>query len=241
MKIFIILQLPLFLRIISALVLFLREKLRSQVLIHIGRLLNLAVERTEQIEIKLIFGARYRYSRLFLLRLAPVWLFIFCAEDPVPFELFFALLHERLQRFQILMRPKEEGKAEQRVQLRVEDLLGLILVVGSVLFCDLVQVWWNCSLCVVGVKEDQMLVLHAHQVVRFSGTAAKDAHILFAFKKVLQRLQILLLNGLNTQADAAYNENVVDPHLTRGQCGLVILFCVLKRALSEFIVVNLFC
>ena len=83
-------------------------------------------------------------------------------EDPVVLEEVLLLLHEALELGEFAMGSNVEAESHGRVDLRVVDFLGRLLVETDMALLDLVEVVGDGGKGVVGVQEDEAVLLHAH-------------------------------------------------------------------------------
>ena len=78
-----------------------------------------------------------------------------------------------------------KAKRHGRVDFRVVDLLGRLLMKTCVVSLDLVQIIRHRVLRIVRIQKDQAIFLHAHQIVGLFRTTADDATVQLLHEKGL--------------------------------------------------------
>ena len=93
-----------------------------------------------------------------------------------------------------------EAEGHCRVYFGEMNLLGGLFVTVQVLSLDLGQVIWHRVHRVMRVQKDQELALDPDEVVSFLWTASDDSNVKFAFEKMFDSCEVLLLDFLKAKA-----------------------------------------
>ena len=121
------------------------------------------------------------------------------------------LLHEALELGEFAMVANVETEGHGRVDLRVVDLFGRLLVEADVALFDLVEVVGYGGERVVGVKEDEAVLLHADKVVGFFRPTADDATVKLLHEEGLDWAEVLRADLLQTESGRDEDQDTVPP------------------------------
>ena len=104
-----------------------------------------------------------------------------------------------------------ETEGHGRVDLRVVDLFGRLLVEADVALFDLVEVVGYGGERVVGVQEDETVLLHADEVVSFFRPTADDAAVELLHEERLDWAEVLRADLLQTESSRDEDQDSVPP------------------------------